>query len=199
MAEDAKKLEDFRKFIERNTTSNAPLQSSYGLQGLVGNNLLYELPASPANPSPGSISSLSTSSMNFGGLAELDGRTMSSPLVLSNKQATNAFAGLEGNNHLSIPMLDGQSVDAAGRSSMPPFTAWELPAKRVFGLSLKELHNRDGFLVPILVQKCVSALRRFAMGMMSIYSVFIPYREENAIPAELMSRFDHGRFPARRT
>ena len=89
--------------------------------------------------------------------------------------------------------LDNTPIDPMDETSMMrPFDgASKMPYKPAFGISLERLHERDRCLVPILVQKCTDALRRFGTGMTRIYSDSALEMDSGFVIEELVARFDH--------
>ena len=165
-----------KHLIAKNTRGNTPTQSLQGLQSLMSAFTPYELSASPA-----------VASHTFLGPRnlELEG--------FQNLQMKSSLRQTE--QHNNIFELDNTPIDMTERSLIGPFSAWHLPQKRGFGVSLEQLRERDGFCVPVLVQKCVGALRHFALGMTHIYSDSFLERDAGFVVEELVTRFDHSKCP----
>lgn len=59
-----------------------------------------------------------------------------------------------------------QAAPAANMERTPPPAA---ESKRVFGISLNRLYERDGLVVPMVVYQCIQAVDLFGLNMEGIY------------------------------
>ena len=162
------------RLMARDARDNTPMRNFHGLQPLMVDYTPYELPASP---------SVTSRTYNQKRNAEVEGF----PTFQSFRSSLQQIERQD-----SLVELDNKPIDMTQNSSMGPFRAWRLPQRRVFGVSLEQLEERDGYIVPILVQKCVCAVRRFALGMADIYSDSFLERDAGFVVEELVDRFDHG-------
>lgn len=63
------------------------------------------------------------------------------------------------------------------------------PSKRVFGVSLAKLYERDGLAVPMVVYQCIQAVDMYGLGVEGIY------RQSGSLSHinKLKSMFDAGK------
>ena len=82
-----------------------------------------------------------------------------------------------------------QAAPAANMERTPPPPA---EAKRVFGISLNKLYERDGLVVPMVVYQCIQAVDLFGLNMEGIY------RQSGSLNSvnRLKTMFDAGEFHA---
>lgn len=68
----------------------------------------------------------------------------------------------------SSPPLAGPAPMSAARQQSPPPPAVN-ETKRVFGVTLARLYERDGLVVPMVVNQCIQAVDLFGLNMDGIY------------------------------
>ena len=163
--------------MDSDTKDDTLMRNFHGLQPLMVNYTPYELPASPTVGSRTFVGK---------GNVEPEGFPTFQPFRSSLRQFEQ---------HDNLVELDNTPIDMTGRPLMGPFSAWHLPQKSAFGVSLEQLQERDGYVVPVLVQKCVCVLRRFALGMTHIYLDSFLEGDAGKTIRELLTRFDHGKNP----
>ena len=202
-----------QKLTARNTRVNTPMQSLQGVQQLLNEQPAYELPAAPASPMV--LSSPYRAELDSTPLASYIPPAPPSPAVSAISAETNSPPALvipylvapvpvpvpvsepePDLNHTSLenPLeLDSVPIDMQQKDALiSQLSVWKLPKKPVFGHPLEQLYKRDGDVVPLLVQKCVGALRRFAAGRTNIYSDSAIEIGTSSVKV-LTNHFNHGK------
>lgn len=87
-----------------------------------------------------------------------------------------------------VPVSLAQQQTSAVHTTKTPSPPAE--AKRVFGISLNRLYERDGLVVPMVVYQCVQAVDLFGLNVEGIY------RQSGSVNSvnKLKTMFDAGKF-----